>query len=118
MLQDESRKRARGVRAASDRLVAGYPRHREHGQNKSLSGKTQGIWKFCQNTGKAQGIWFAQVVNSLILTVKDISIFAMKISIFFKSLIYIGRLPSRFCETSAKITNWVTDPFRLFCNIL
>ena len=22
----------------------------------SLSGKTQGIWKFCQNTGKTQGI--------------------------------------------------------------
>ena len=23
----------------------------ENGQKKSLSGKTQGIWKFCQNTG-------------------------------------------------------------------
>ena len=34
-----------------------------------MSGKTQGIWKFCQNTGKAQGILFAQVVNSLILKV-------------------------------------------------
>ena len=49
-------------------------------QNKSLSGKTQGILKLCQNTGKRQGIWFAQVVNSLILKVKDISIFAVKIS--------------------------------------
>ena len=29
---------------------------------------------------KTQGIWFAQVVNSLILKVKDISIFAAKIS--------------------------------------
>ena len=32
----------------------GYPLHRENrenGPNKSLSGKTQGIWKFCQNTG-------------------------------------------------------------------
>ena len=46
-----------------------------------LSGKTQGIWKFCQNTGKTQGIWFAQVVNSLILKVKNISVFAAKISI-------------------------------------
>ena len=27
----------------------------------------QGIWKFGQNTGKTQGIWFAQVVNSQIL---------------------------------------------------
>ena len=54
--------------------------NREDGQKNSLSGKTQGIWKFCQNTGKTQGIWFAQVVNSLILKVKDISIFAVKIS--------------------------------------
>ena len=32
--------------------IAGYPLHRENrenGQNNSLSGKTQGIWKFCQN---------------------------------------------------------------------
>ena len=63
----------------------GYPRHRENrenGQKKSLSGKTQGIWKFCPNTGKTQGILFAQVVNSLILKVKDAAIFAAKISIF------------------------------------
>ena len=37
---------------------------------KSLSGRTQGIWKFGQNAGKTQGIWFAQSVNSLILKVK------------------------------------------------
>ena len=33
--------------------LAGYPRHRENRENDqkhSLSGKTQGIWKFCQNT--------------------------------------------------------------------
>ena len=48
-----------------------------------FTGKTQGIWKFCQNTGKTQGILFAQVVNSLILKVKDTAIFAAKISIFF-----------------------------------
>ena len=39
--------------------VSGYPRHRENrenGQKNSLSGKTQGIWKFCRNTGKTQGI--------------------------------------------------------------
>ena len=55
--------------------VAGYPRHRENrenGQKKFLSGKTQGIWKFCQTTGKTQESWFAQVVNYLILKVKDI----------------------------------------------
>ena len=34
------------------------------------------------NFAKTEGIWFAQVVYSLILKVKDISIFAAKISIF------------------------------------
>ena len=38
------------------------------------------------NAAKTQGIWFAQVVNSLILKVKHISIFAAKISIFFFKL--------------------------------
>ena len=55
-----------------------------NGQKKSLSGKTQGIWKFCQNTGKTQGIWFAEVINSLILKVKDISIYAAKVSNFLR----------------------------------
>ena len=32
------------------------------------------------NCPKTQGTWFAQVLNSLILKVKDISIFAAKIS--------------------------------------
>ena len=37
---------------------AGYPHSenrekRENGQKKSLSGKTQGIWKVCQNTGNS-----------------------------------------------------------------
>ena len=45
------------------------------GETGKMLRKTQGIWKFCQT----QGIWFAQVVSSLILKVKDISIFAMKI---------------------------------------
>ena len=70
-------------------LTSGYPRHRENRENyqkKSLSGKTQGIWKFCQNTGKTQGILFAQLVNFLILKVKDIAIFAAKFYIFFQKL--------------------------------
>ena len=25
--------------------------------------------------------------------------------------VMIDREPSKFCETSAKVTNWVTDPF-------
>ena len=47
---------------------------------------TQGIWKFCQNTGKTQGIWFAQIVNSPIPKVKHISKFAAKISNFLLKL--------------------------------
>ena len=47
---------------------------------KFLVRENTGIWKFCQNTEKTQGIWFAQVVNSLILKIKDVSIFALEIS--------------------------------------
>ena len=42
-------------------------------------------WEF-GNFAKTQGIWFAQVVNSLILKVKDISIFAAKIRNSFLKL--------------------------------
>ena len=47
----------------------------------------------CQggNLAKTQGIWFAQVVNSLFLKLIDISIFAAKFSIFGGSWI------SQFC---------------------
>ena len=43
----------------------------------------QGKHREFGNFAKTQGILFAQVVNSLILKVKDIVIFAVKISIFF-----------------------------------
>ena len=59
----------------------------------------QGKWKkkipVRENTGNLEilpkhrentEIWFAQVVNSLILKVKDISVFAPKISIFSEDL--------------------------------
>ena len=62
-------------------------------EKKILPGKTQGIWKFCQNTGKTQGIWFAQVVNSLILKVKDILKLAVK---FSKQNLSLISLPSHF----------------------
>ena len=42
-------------------------------------GKTQG------NFAKTQGILFAQIVNSLVLKVMNIPIFATKISMFFRS---------------------------------
>ena len=67
----------------------GYPLHRENRENgQKMSGKTQKIWKFCQNTGKTQGIWFAQVVNSLVLKVKDIFKFAANLC---------SSLPNQFC---------------------
>ena len=56
-----------------------------HRQGTHCTGKTGKMApkKYCQgkhrefgNFAKTQGIWFAQVVNSLILRVKDISIFA------------------------------------------
>ena len=49
----------------------------------------------CLNTGKTQGILLGQVVNVLILKVKDIAIVAEKINPFF-SRSRIG-LPSQFC---------------------
>ena len=50
---------------------------------------------------KTQGIWFAQVVNSLILKVKDILKFSVKIS-FFLSLI---NLPSQLCVCNSHKSN-------------
>ena len=50
----------------------------------------QGIWKFCRK----RGIWFVQIVNSLIVKVKYTSIFATKIFIYFKSWI---SLLNQFC---------------------
>ena len=56
---------------------------------KSVREKT-GNLEICQNTGNL----FAQVVNSLIPKVKDIAIFAAKISIFFQKL---NRSASQCC---------------------
>ena len=49
--------------------------------------KTQGKHReFCLNTGKTQGILLAQVVNVLILKVKDIAMVATKKIHFFQRL--------------------------------
>ena len=53
---------------------------------KSLSEKTQGIWKFCQNTGNL----FAQVVNSLIPKIQNIAIFVAN---FLKSCNMVDSKP-------------------------
>ena len=59
----------------SDEYFSGYPLHRENRENgPPKKGKTQGIWKFCQNTGN--------LVCSSIVKVKDFSIFVAKSSQF------------------------------------
>ena len=71
--------------------TSGYPLHRENGQKK-IPGRenTENL----EILPKTQGIWFAQVVNSLFLRVKDKKIFAAKIC--FKKKRWI-RLRSQFC---------------------
>ena len=56
--------------------------NKKHRQGTHCTGKTGKMVPknpVRENTPKTQGIWFAQFVNSLILKVKDISIFAGKI---------------------------------------
>ena len=48
--------------------------------------RCQGKHQECGNFAKTQGIWFAQVANSLILKVKDILKFAGKIAKFILKL--------------------------------
>ena len=78
----------------------GYPRHRENRVNAQKKipcqekhrefrnfAKTQGKHReFRLDIGKTQEILLAQVVNVLILKVKDIAIVAAKNSIFFQKL--------------------------------
>ena len=71
----------------------------------------QGKHREFGNLAKIQGILFAQVINSLILKVKDIAIFAAKISIFSRS--WIG-LPSQFCiSNSHKLYKLTQEKFVL-----
>ena len=49
----------------------------------TVSGKTQEIRKFCQNTGKHRDFFFLENIgNFLILKIKDIALFAKKIPNF------------------------------------
>ena len=56
-------------------LSGGYPLHRE---NRGNGKKKIPVGENIGNLAKTQGMWFAQVLNSLVLKVKDISIFAAK----------------------------------------
>ena len=64
---------------------AGSPMYRENGENgqkKSLLGKTVNL----EIMAKTQGILYAEVVNSLILKIKNNVILAANFFIFFKQL--------------------------------
>ena len=66
--------------------MSGYPRHRENRENgggKIVVRENTGNLEILPKHKETQGILFSQVVNSLILKVKDIAIFAAKIPIFF-----------------------------------
>ena len=75
--------RCRRIGYAWRAFNSGYPRHRENRENDQKKNPCQGKHREFGNFAKTQGILFAQVVNSLILKVKDTAIFAVKISIFF-----------------------------------
>ena len=62
---------------------SGYPLNRENWEKVKKKKNCQGKHREFGNFAKTQVIWFAQVVNSLILKVKDISIFAAKILSYF-----------------------------------
>ena len=60
--------------------------HRENRENNPNKNPCQGKHREFGNFAKTQGILFSRVINSLILKIKDISIFAVKISQFFLKL--------------------------------
>ena len=56
----------------------------ENYQKKSLSRKAKDGWKFCKNTAVCRNFFFlTNIVNSLIVTIQDIAIFAANCSIYF-----------------------------------
>ena len=72
-----------GKTGKTGKMAKGFPcqgKHREFGNFVKTQGKHR---EFCLNTGKTQGILLGQVVNVLILKVKDIAIVAEKKSTFF-----------------------------------
>ena len=62
-------------------------------------------WTFGQNTGKTQGILFAQIVSSLILNIQDIAIFAVKFSDFSQSVSHMKLLQISEIGTE-KFSSW------------
>ena len=67
----------------------------------STSVETQFFFEICQ----IQGIWCAQVVNSLILNIQDIAIFAAKFSNCSKSVLLV-KLSKISDIGTGKISSW------------
>ena len=65
-----------------------------------------------ENFAKTQGIWFAQVVNSLMTKVKDIVIFAAKNSIFFPEAGQVCQVKFVY-EIVTNYGNWHREILRL-----
>ena len=85
----------------------GSPLHRENRQNGpkiSCQGKHREFGSFVKTQG-IQGILFAQVLNSLILNIQHIAIFAGEFSNFFKSVSLMELLRISKIGTG-KIFNW------------
>ena len=60
--------------------LPGYPLQNRENRENGKKNPCQRKHREFGNFAKTQGIWFAQVINSLILKVKDISIFVAKVS--------------------------------------
>ena len=67
--------------------------------------------EFCLNTGKTQGILLAQVINDLILKVRDIAIVAAKKSIFFPKAGYVSQVSSVYVILTNDV-NWHRENLR------
>ena len=74
---------AQGKQGKWQKQIRCQGKHREIGNVVKTQGKHR---EFCLNIGKTQGILLAQVVNVLILKVKDIAIVAAKKILFFQKL--------------------------------
>ena len=92
MISLEQGTHATGKTGKMARKIPCQGKHREFGNFIKTRGKLR---EFCLNTGKTQGILLAQVVNVLILKVKDIAIVAGGKNPFFPRS-WIG-LPNQFC---------------------
>ena len=83
-------------------------KHREFGNFVKIQGKQR---EFCLNKGKTQGILLAQVVNVMILKVKDIAIVAAKKIHFFPEAGKVCQVSSVYVILTPYV-NWHRENLR------